>query len=616
MFKSTMNMTYSTFIQYRTWTLTATDGMECGMKCLHFGNCNSFSFQQTSFSPGNVYGTCEGAMLSTLVDTDNGIRIFIDAGSYDEWDIICSGSEGCCRRTGSGRALCGLWEGDCNNDNECTGMLKCGNNNCVQNWGEGGLWDAEDDCCEPPCTPNHPCAEGEGYCEADADCQNPGWLKCGNDLCIDSTYFPSNLFPEHSLTFYKPTDNCCYRVCNKRYKVCGHNEVGCLNDEDCTTGLYCKKDVAQPYCEDINECDSLLSLAGGNSTACGPNTLDCLNTIGSFECSCTDGFTGWSSLSGCSDIDECKLGSHNCAGRACVNSFGSYTCGQVILVKLTGGATSKEGTVYVWNQVNQRYEGVCDDAWDSLDAAVVCRSLGFGGGEQTWSSFFGSESNYFMDDVQCTGYESSLFSIIYRYRHIFIYQLMSNRSLCNCNEVYQLRSSQQEKFHIGSELGPTNNRASKVTSFSKRYSRDSNAVTTKQIHLQENRPYITTALCLRRTVLKSQQHSASGEQSLHHNSNLLQENSPYITTAISFRRTVLTSQQHSASGEQSLHRDSNLLQENSPYITTTLCLRRTVLKSQQQSASGEQSLHHNSNLLQENSPYITTAICLMRTRPT
>ena len=36
----------------------------------------------------------------------------------------------------------------------------------------------------------------------------------------------------------------------------------------------------------------------------------------------------------------------------------------VILVKLTGGATSKEGTVYVWNQVNQRYEGVCDDAWD------------------------------------------------------------------------------------------------------------------------------------------------------------------------------------------------------------------------------------------------------------
>ena len=109
-----------------------------------------------------------------------------------------------------------------------------------------------------------------------------------------------------------------------------------------------------------------------------------------------------------------------------------------------------------------------------------------------------------------------------------------------------------------------------MTSFSKRYSRDSNAVTTKQIHLQENRPYITTALCLRRTVLKSQQHSASGEQSLHHNSNLLQENSPYITTAISFRRTVLTSQQHSAAGEQSLHHNSNLLDANQANIVSSI----------------------------------------------
>ena len=39
----------------------------------------------------------------------------------------------------------------------------------------------------------------------------------------------------------------------------------------------------------------------------------------------------------------------------------------------------------------------------SQDAAVVCRSLGFGGGESTWSSFFSSEPNYFMDDVNCTG---------------------------------------------------------------------------------------------------------------------------------------------------------------------------------------------------------------------
>ena len=44
-------------------------------------------------------------------------------------------------------------------------------NKTIRHWGEGGLWDAEDDCCEPPCTPEHPCAEGEGHCEIDADCQ-------------------------------------------------------------------------------------------------------------------------------------------------------------------------------------------------------------------------------------------------------------------------------------------------------------------------------------------------------------------------------------------------------------------------------------------------------------
>ena len=39
----------------------------------------------------------------------------------------------------------------------------------------------------------------------------------------------------------------------------------------------------------------------------------------------------------------------------------------------------------------------------SLDAAVVCRSLGFGGGEPTVNSFFSSDPNYVMDDVNCTG---------------------------------------------------------------------------------------------------------------------------------------------------------------------------------------------------------------------
>ena len=39
----------------------------------------------------------------------------------------------------------------------------------------------------------------------------------------------------------------------------------------------------------------------------------------------------------------------------------------------------------------------------SLDAKVVCRWLGFGGGTPTGNSFFGGEANYVMDDVACKG---------------------------------------------------------------------------------------------------------------------------------------------------------------------------------------------------------------------
>ena len=47
------------------------------------------------------------------------------------------------------------------------------------------------------------------------------------------------------------------------------------------------------------------------------------------------------------------------------------------------------------------------------------------------------------------------------------------------------------------------NQASKVSSFSVQYSRYSNAVTTKLIHIQENTPYITTTICLMPTWPKN-----------------------------------------------------------------------------------------------------------------
>ena len=39
-------------------------------------------------------------------------------------------------------------------------MLECGHNNCGK---EGGLWDAEDDCCQRRCTEDRPCEQGQVY---------------------------------------------------------------------------------------------------------------------------------------------------------------------------------------------------------------------------------------------------------------------------------------------------------------------------------------------------------------------------------------------------------------------------------------------------------------------
>ena len=63
---------------------------------------------------------------------------------------------------------------------------------------------------------------------------------------------------------------------------------------------------------------------------CLANTADgcdqlCTNTIGSFRCSCINGYTLSSDGRSCLDIDECTAGTHNCQ-QLCININGGFLC--------------------------------------------------------------------------------------------------------------------------------------------------------------------------------------------------------------------------------------------------------------------------------------------------
>ncbi|XP_030829862.1 deleted in malignant brain tumors 1 protein-like [Strongylocentrotus purpuratus] len=77
--------------------------------------------------------------------------------------------------------------------------------------------------------------------------------------------------------------------------------------------------------------------------------------------------------------------------------------------RLMGGTTDSEGRVEVW--YNGEWGTVCNDLWDTNDASVVCRSLGFVGAWEAVSSIpFGPGTGIIvLDDVNCIGNEQSLF---------------------------------------------------------------------------------------------------------------------------------------------------------------------------------------------------------------
>lgn len=83
----------------------------------------------------------------------------------------------------------------------------------------------------------------------------------------------------------------------------------------CEDGYSVKADEDDPGCTDDDEC--LLGTFNCDANA------ECTNTAGGFECQCRDGFTGNGVT--CRDINECLTNNGGCDQDAqCINTEGSF----------------------------------------------------------------------------------------------------------------------------------------------------------------------------------------------------------------------------------------------------------------------------------------------------
>jgi len=120
------------------------------------------------------------------------------------------------------------------------------------------------------------------------------------------------------------------------------------------------------------------------------------------------GETGYTGTSGPPDGIELSKGDFFIFVTGTAADIPSYDgfdmcCNNLENFELRNGTKASEGNVYLNGQP------ICHNSWNSKDASVVCRVLGYESGEATNSSNFGAvPNNFIMDNVHCTGDEASV----------------------------------------------------------------------------------------------------------------------------------------------------------------------------------------------------------------
>jgi hypothetical protein len=261
----------------------------------------------------------------------------VDAGADAALD---SGSDAAATDSGSDAGLaCATIDVDGDGESSCT---DCDDNDSSRRYGATEICDGDDeDCDDTTFGPDMDgdgfvpiaCCNGVGNCGTDCDDShasvNPSVIEVCNGGIDDDCNGLADIADGVCVpcgTGYTGFDGECTNIDECATNPCGTTSTSCLD----TVGSYTCTCVAGyaaggigggGTCADIDEC------ALG---ACGGGASGCVNAVGSYACSCNAGYTAPATGGTCTDVNECALGTDACTDApvpaGCSNTTGSYVC--------------------------------------------------------------------------------------------------------------------------------------------------------------------------------------------------------------------------------------------------------------------------------------------------
>uniref|UniRef100_A0A8C7PW49 Latent-transforming growth factor beta-binding protein 1 n=1 Tax=Oncorhynchus mykiss TaxID=8022 RepID=A0A8C7PW49_ONCMY len=276
--------------------------------------------------------------------------------------------------------------GQCVDVDECLDPSTCANGRCSNFEGyfvcfcndgftlslDGQSCEDVDECLDPSTCANGRCSNFEGYfvclcndgftlsldgqsCEDVDECLDPS--TCANGRCSNfEGYFVCLCNDGFTLSL---DGQSCEDVdeCQKLTMPC--DRVGqCVNNMG---SYHCS--CPQGY-QQINDVDECLD----DPELCSPHG-ECLNAEGSFYCVCERGFAAGQDKHTCEDIDECKVNATGCGSHGfCENMVGSFRC-----LCDRGYQESQEGLGCVDVNECDLLSGVCGEALcENVEGSFLC----------------------------------------------------------------------------------------------------------------------------------------------------------------------------------------------------------------------------------------------------